>query len=30
MMEIMTKFCGQFDCEGESAKATSAAKPNRH
>lgn len=30
MTEIMTKFCGQFDCAGEQAKATSAAKPNRH
>lgn len=30
MTEIMTKFCGQFDCEGEEAKETLAIKPNRH
>ncbi|MND89078.1 hypothetical protein D3C80_811210 [compost metagenome] len=29
MIEVMTKFCGQFDCEGEAAKATPTVKPNR-
>ncbi|WP_313004560.1 DUF2059 domain-containing protein [Brevundimonas sp.] len=30
MTEIMTKFCGQFDCEDEVAKEPLATKPNRH
>ncbi|WP_312146857.1 DUF2059 domain-containing protein [Brevundimonas sp.] len=30
MTEIMTKFCGQFDCEDEVAKEPSATKPNPH
>lgn len=29
MTEVMTKFCGQFDCEGEAAKETRTAKPSR-
>ncbi|MGH7027950.1 DUF2059 domain-containing protein [Brevundimonas sp.] len=27
--ELMTKFCGQFDCEGEAAKGTPTGKPSR-
>lgn len=30
MTELMTKFCAQFDCEGEPSKQTATAKPNRH
>ncbi|MGH7020074.1 MAG: DUF2059 domain-containing protein [Brevundimonas sp.] len=28
--ELMTKFCGEFDCGVEAAKGTPATKPNRH
>lgn len=30
LTELMTKFCGEFDCGGDPAKAPPTPKPNRH
>lgn len=29
LTELMTKFCGEFDCEGQENKGTRSAKPSR-
>ena len=30
LTELMTKFCGEFDCEGQEVKGAPSAKAPRH